>query len=109
MPSNPIPSTFFGAGYTYAANQITLNTAAHATPLLAQVDAAEANATTGDYRRIVFGVLEMLHAKFAAATPVASKIAVLRSTYEDTLTGEFVRTYTVTVRTTPTGLEVTDE
>lgn len=109
MTSNPIPSAFFGAGYTYASNVISFNTAAHATPLVLELTAAEANVTTGDYRSILYALMEMLKAKMDAASPVSNKAAVIRSTYEDTSTGEFVRTYTVTIRTNAAGLEVANE
>lgn len=109
ITSNPIPSAFFVAGYAYSTNQITLNTAAHASPLLVELDAAEANATTGDYRRIVYALLEMLYQKFLVVTPVPGKVTSTRSTYEDTVTGELVRTYTFQIRTIATGVEVAEE
>ena len=113
MPSNPIPSAFFVAGYsetgTGATHQIIFNTAGHATPLITELTEAEADPTTGDYRKILFAIMEMLRAKLNAATPVAGKVSMARSSYEDVATGELVRTYTTTIRTVPTGLEVADE
>lgn len=109
VTSNPTPAGFFGGGYAYASNAITLNTSAHAAPLLAELDAAEANATTGDYRRIVYAMMEMLNDKFKAATPVPTKLSITRSTYEDTSTNELVRTYTVQIRTVVTGTEIAEE
>jgi len=109
VTSNPIPSAFFGAGYAYSTNAITLNTEAHASPLLEELEAAEANATTGDYRRILYALMEMMYQKFLVVTPVPGKLTFTRSTYEDTSTGELVRTYTFQVRTIPTGVEVAEE
>jgi len=109
VTSNPIPSVFFGAGYAYASNAITLNTAAHASPLLTELDAAEANATTGDYRRILYAIQEDLYQKFQLVTPIPGKLTFTRSTYEDASTGELVRTYTFQVRTIATGVEVAEE
>ncbi len=109
MTSDPIPSVFFGAGYSYASNAITLNTEAHASALLDELDATEANATTGDYRCIMFALLEMLYQKMLAATPASEKVSMTRATYEDLATSELVRTYTVQIRTVASGIEVADE
>jgi len=107
--SDPIPSDFFGAGYSVGTNTITFNTAAHATPLLTELTSAEANATTGDYRSIVYALMEMLNTKFGAATPTPGKLSITRSSYEDGTANELIRTYTVQVRTVITGVEVADE
>lgn len=109
ITSDPIPSVFFGAGYSVGTNSITLNTSAHASPLLTELTSAEANATTGDYRRIIFALMEMLHEKFQAVTPVPGKLTVTRSTYEDTANNELVRTYSVQIRAVVTGIEIAEE
>jgi len=79
--------------------------------LLPEITNAEANATTGDSRRVIYGLLEMLYSKMqnldSADRP--TKLTILRATYEDTNTGEFVKTFTITVRASATGFEVADE
>ena len=79
--------------------------------LLPEITNAEANATTGDSRRVIYGLLEMLYSKMqnldSADRP--TKLTILRATYEDTNTGEFVKTFTITVRASSTGFEVADE
>lgn len=80
-------------------------------PLLKEVTDAEANASTGDSRKVVFGLLEVM-ARRLNAIPSESrptKLSATRSTYEDGSTGEFVKTYQFTVRTAAAGFEVSDE
>ncbi len=113
ITSNPIPSAFFVAGYsetgTGATHQIILNGGDHGTPLLDELAENEADPTTGDYRRILYAIAEMLYQRFSVVSPVPAKVSMTRSSYEDTSTGELVRTYTTQFRTTLTGVEVAEE
>lgn len=106
------PGEFFGAGYALETNQMKLNTNdAASDKLVTEVTDAEANATTGDARKVIFGLMEMLYAKMSALATAdkPTKLAITRSISEDTVTGEFIRTYLVTVRTTAAGFEVSSE
>jgi hypothetical protein len=114
MASNPIPSVFFGAGYTEtgtgATHTIVLTTNDNSgTKLLPELTEVEADPTTGDYRKILFALMEMMYVKYQAVTPVPGKLTLTRSSFEDTASGELVRTYTVQIRTNVTGVEVADE
>ena len=80
-------------------------------PPLVEITDAEANASSGDARKVTFGLLDML-ARRLQAIPQASrpsKIQVARSTFEDANTGEFIKTYNFTVRTQSSGFEVAPE
>lgn len=126
----PTPYQLFGSGYAASSSThtITLNTSnASSDPLLIQITDTEANADSGDGRRVVYGLLEMLYQHMAelngteayvtgefswgsSTTGVVPSVKIVptRSSYEDT-NGELVRTYKFIVRTTVTGLEVSDE
>lgn len=66
MAFSAVPSTWLGAGYAYSTNQITLNTAAHASALLTELTAADADATTGDIREIFYALCDMMYTKWEA-------------------------------------------
>jgi len=79
MAFNPAPSSWLGAGYTYASNAITMTTAAGANAVLTELTAAEANATTGDVREVFFAMCEAFwqswDAKVSADRPVRMSIS----------------------------------
>lgn len=67
MAFNPAPSAWLGAGYSLAANAITLNTADAATDAtLLELTDVEANATTGDIRAVFHGLSEGMFAAWLA-------------------------------------------
>lgn len=75
------------------------------------VDSEAAPATTGDWRRVVAGIMEMFYRKWVG-TPAAdrpAKLTINRTPVVDTTTGEIVVTYTVRVVNAPAPLEVADE
>jgi hypothetical protein len=79
--------------------------------LLPEITDAEADPTTGDARKVIYGMLEMLYAKFSGL-PLAdrpTKIDFTRTTTEDQATGEFVKRYNITIRTGAAQLEVANE
>lgn len=66
-------AVWFGAGYSYAANQITFNTAAHATPCLTELDATEAATGSGsDFREVVRAILERINTSWNDTTVVGA-------------------------------------
>lgn len=113
MASDPTNTGFFGSGYTETGtgttHAIVLNSGANTTPCVAELSEAEADPTTGDYRKVMYALLEMLYQKFLVVDPVPTKVSMTRVTYEDTVNNELVRTYTVQFRTVATGIEVADE
>jgi len=111
-PYNTAPSAFFGAGYTATTGSIILGTVDNSMPadrLLTELTDVEANADTGDFRAIVFALMEMLYQKQQAMPVKPVKQTIVRSTYEDPTTGEFLRAYTVQLRLFASSLEVTAE
>lgn len=72
---------------------------------------AEAHATTGDSRKIIFGFMELFYRKFIGTPPAdrPAKLSITRGSGSNDVTGNITRTYTVTIVTTPTAIEVSDE
>jgi hypothetical protein len=98
MPYSAVPTTFFGAGYSVGTNTIIMNTAdAGSNKTLAQLTDVEAHATTGDFRKIVFAIMEMLAVKWEA-TAVAdrpTKLSITKSSSLNSQTGAITNAYTV--------------
>ena len=69
MAFDPHPSTWLGAGYSYASDAITFGTSTNANPTLTQLSNADANASTGDIREII----RALCYKFSAAWDATSE------------------------------------
>ena len=72
---------------------------------------AETDATSGDWRRVVAGCLELFYRKWVG-TPSGdrpNKLTINRATVVDPVTGEIVQTYTVRVVNAPAALELSDE
>lgn len=109
--STPTPSGFFGPGYSASslANTITFNTSTHADPCLPQLSNDEADAATGDYRRIVHAFLNMLFANYTALENKPTKLNMVRNVVEDPTTGELVRTYLIVERTNILDIEIAEE
>lgn len=120
MALDVLPSTWLGAGYTAdsSAHTISFKTAEGTPATLPQLTDAEA-ATNADVRKIIFGLMDGLYAKWlvrvaAAAAdptgdPLPTKLTMYKSTSTDDSTGEVTRTYTVQCKTTVTGEEIAAE
>lgn len=79
---------------------------------LDEVTSTEATAsTTGDWRKMVFGIMEMLYWRYTslATADRPSRLSIARNSSVDDSTGNITRFYTVTITTAPTGVEVIDE
>ncbi len=89
---------FSKANYSYASDAITLNTAANSAPLLSALTAAEANASTGDYREVVRSILSATEANYTAIDqayrPTYFSIRKSRTLNAD---GTVAETYTVAI------------
>ena len=70
-----------------------------------ELTAAEADATTGDIREVVYAFLEAIRAKFieTAEADRPTKMTIARNTYVDESTGVVYRTYTVSFNLTEAG------
>ena len=78
-------------------------------PSLMEVTDTEADLVTGDWRKVLMGLLEYLWACWKNTETKPDKITVTNSSYRDTTTGEDVTTYTFKVRTLSIGREVSPE
>ena len=78
-----------------------------------EMTAAEADAATGDIRKILYALLEKLYAVWAALAVAdrPSRMTMSRSTSVNDTTGEITRQYVITLVTAPVagGIEVEDE
>jgi hypothetical protein len=113
MP-NQTPADFFGDGYSAdnSSHTITFETFdAGATCVLPEVTDGEADTSSGDYRKVVYGILEALHQNFErvkGTTTASTRIKSTRNSYEDS-DGAFLRTYKFVVSTTASQIEVKNE
>jgi hypothetical protein len=79
---------------------------------LDELTASESSTTaTGDWRKVVFGIMEMIYWRYASlATPDRpTRVNVSRSSTVDDTSGTMTRSYVVTIVTSTLAVEVTDE
>lgn len=79
--------------------------------VLPEVTSAEANADTGDSRKVSYGVIEMMYQR-SIAVPVddrPEKVTVSRSSSTDDLTSLITRNYSFSFIVEPIGIEVIPE
>jgi len=103
------PGEVLTSGYTATGTEITMTIGTGG--LLPEVSSAEADAATGDFRKLMYGTIEGLYSNYAAVPQGdrASKMTINRSTSEDTQTGGFTRTYNIQFKLDATGFEVAPE
>ena len=78
---------------------------------LQEVTDIEAHATTGDYRKIVYGIMELLAAKYLN-TPTADRptnVVISKSPSTNATTGVTTTSYSVTIKTLTSASEVLAE
>jgi hypothetical protein len=106
MAFDPIPTALF-PGWTEDGTDITLPIAD-----LPELTAAEADAATGDSRKIIYAFLEQFYAWYngLAIADRPSRITISRGTNVETSPGLFTRSYTFQVVTeSGAPLDVADE
>lgn len=76
-----------------------------------ELTAAEADAATGDSRKIIYAMLERLYQWWLALAPAdrPSRVTVSRSSSVDDATGNITRYYSIAVVVVPSGVEVIAE
>lgn len=100
------PSVLFGSNYNYQSDTIELDRTEYA-----NISAGEADASTGDYRRIMYGLLEDCYARFmaqAVANRPARMTFVKNTSVNDTV-GNAQVTYTIRFTVDNVIAEVSDE
>ena len=105
---NDSPTEVFGTGYSSDGSSISLTIGSSS--LLPEISSAEANATTGDYRKVLYGLIEGVFQKYTdiPSPDLPTKMELKRGTSEN-LAGELTRTYTLKFVLDSTGFEVTAE
>lgn len=79
--------------------------------VLPEITATEANADTGDSRKVSYGIIEMMYQR-SIAVPVEDrpeKVTMSRSSSTDDLTGLITRNYSFSFVVEPIGIEVANE
>ncbi len=101
-----LPSVFFGTGYASNGSNITLPIAG-----FPELTSGEADATTGDSRKVLYAVLDKVQ-KAIAALPDADKpvrLNVTRSTTAPNAANQFVVSFNVAFTLSAAGADVADE
>ena len=86
---NDSPSEVFGTGYSSDGSSITFTIGS--TGLLTNLTSAEANATTGDYRHVIYELLNFFFTEFNAV-PTADTPTQMSITRSRTESGGVLRT-----------------
>ena len=105
---NDTPSEVLGTGYTAGTGTIEFTTGSSG--LLTDLTVAETNATSGDFRKLMYGLIEGLYTKYNAI-PTAdkpTKLVINRGTSEAS-DGTFSRSYSIQFTLDATGFEVASE
>jgi hypothetical protein len=105
-------STWLGAGFAVDTgnHKITLNTAdASSNKTVPELTDAEADPTTGDVRKLIFALAEMLYAAYAAqdAADLPSRVTIYKSS--QSAGAVLTHTYTIVCVNDITAQEVADE
>jgi hypothetical protein len=110
------PAAWLGAGYNSATGKIELNTNNAATnKLLTELTDAEADETTGDIRKLLFGVVDGLYTQFnsknsaLATADRPQRVAFTRATSVNDATGLITRSYSVSFQLEAASVEVANE
>jgi hypothetical protein len=117
MAYTPVPSTWLGSGYTLsgsgASAAINFGINGNTNPTLTEITAAEAHATTGDIRKILYGILEGIYVKYQAVAAVPAnlpnRLTISRNSSVNSTTNLITTNYSISFVLEASGLEVTAE
>lgn len=100
------PNVLFGDNYTFSNNEMAISNIDNPS-----VSDAEANATTGDFRRILYGLLQDMYTRWMALLPQdrPTKMTYTRNTSPNDATQSAVVTFTLRFTTDDVISEVADE
>lgn len=105
-----LAETYGGSLVDLQTDSLNTNTLQAMGPL-DEVTDAEADLTTGDWRKVVFGIMEMLNSKWNG-TPVGDrprKLSIFRNINVDQITGETIYNYSVACRVAVQAMEIVSE
>jgi len=110
------PAAWLGAGYNSTTGKIELNTnSAFTNKLLTELTDAEADETTGDIRKLLFGVLDGLYTQFnsknsaLATADRPQRVTFTRNTSVSDITGLITRNYSLSFQLEAASVEVANE
>lgn len=105
MAFNPLPQTWL-TGLTDDGTTLSLPISS-----IPQLTAPEADSVTGDIRKVVFALMELLYSKWNALVLAdrPKQMTFSKSVYTDVATGIVTNTYTVTCKTSVSVQEVIAE
>ena len=115
MAFNATPSGWLGSGYTLSGSgttaAINFGISGNTNETLPQLTTAEANASTGDIRKIYYGIVEQLYQAYIgkATADRPNRMVLTRSSSVDSTTGLITSTYSIQFVLAATGLDVTSE
>lgn len=115
MAFSPTPSGWLGAGYSVTGSgtsaAISMGIAGNTNETLPEITSAEANATSGDIRKIYYGIAEKLYQSYNSkpSADQPNRMTLLKSASVNATTGLITTTYTFQFVLAATGLDVTTE
>ena len=106
-----LSNTRGGSVIEIAAGEAADNTCQVMGPLDEVTNSESSTTATGDWRKVVFGIMEMLYWRYSSLglDNQPTKVNVSRSSSVDDILGTMTRSYNVTVVTSTLAVEVTDE
>lgn len=111
MAFNPAPSNWLGAGYVLTSNSIGFNTNDSATnKTLTQLTTAEANASSGNIREVIFAMVEAFYQAYVSKDVAdrPTKLSISRNG-TTTVSGNINYTYNFQIEVSPTAVNVANE
>ena len=115
MAFSATPSGWLGEGYTLSGSGTTaavnFGISGNTNETLPEITTAEANATTGDIRKIYYGIVEQLYQSYLskATADRPNRMSLSKSSNVDATTGLITTNYTIQFVLAATGLDVTTE
>jgi hypothetical protein len=115
MAFNPSPSSWLGAGYTLSGSgttaAINFGIDGNTNETFPEITTTEANATTGDIRKIYYGIIDQLAKVYSekASADQPNRLEVSKSSNVNSTTGLITTTYTFQFVLAATGLDVANE
>ena len=115
MAFSATPSGWLGEGYTLSGSGTTaavnFGISGNTNETLPEITTAEANATTGDIRKIYYGIVEQLYQSYLSKATAyrPNRMSLSKSSNVDATTGLITTNYTIQFVLAATGLDVTTE
>lgn len=115
MAFSATPSGWLGAGYSVTGSgtsaAIQMGISGNTNETLPEVTSSEANATTGDIRKIYYGLAEKMYQSYLAkaTADLPNRMSFSKSSSVNSTTGLITTNYTFQFVLAATGLDVTTE